>query len=96
MASVIKLTSEMEEISQNFERKLFSTGGSLNLQKCFWYLISWRLEEDGIATMVTKDQSPSEIFMTQGYKLAENAKINREECDIAKRTLGRWINPAGK
>ena len=32
-ASVLQLTTEMEEIAQNFERKLFSTGGSLNLKK---------------------------------------------------------------
>ena len=73
MASVIKLTREIEEISQNFERKLFSTGGSLNLKKCFWYLIPWRWEAEGSATMVRRGQSPSEIYMTQGYKLEEKA-----------------------
>ena len=41
-ASALQLTKEMEEISQNFERKIFSTGGILNLKKWFWYLISWR------------------------------------------------------
>ena len=61
MASVLKLTSEMKEISQNFERKLFSTGGSLILKKCFWYLISWRREADGSSTMVTRDHLPREI-----------------------------------
>ena len=96
MTALIKLTAEMEEISQNFERKLFSTGGSLNLKKCFWYLISWRWEENGSATMVRREQSPGEIYMTQGYKLAEKAQIYREECDTAKRTLGWWINPPGK
>ena len=34
--------------------------------------------------------------MTQGYKLLEKATIRREECDIAQRTLGCWLNPAGK
>lgn len=96
MASVLKLTSEMKEISQNFERELFSTGGSLNLKKCFCYLISWRWEADGSATMVKRDQLPSKIYMTQGYKLNEKAQIFREECDIAKRPLGCWINQAGK
>ena len=32
------ITKEMEEISQNFERKLYSTGGALNLKKCFLIL----------------------------------------------------------
>ena len=46
--------------------------------------------------MAEKEQSLSEISMTQEYKLHEKAKIYREECDIAKRTLGCWINQVGK
>ena len=38
--TAIKLSKYMEAIAQDFERKLFSTGGSLSLNKCFWYLIS--------------------------------------------------------
>ena len=95
-ASALQLTKEMEAISQNFERKLFSTGGSLNLKKCFWYLISWRWGKYCTATMVSKDQSEAEIKMTQGYKILEKSTIRREACDIAQRTLGCWLNPAGK
>ena len=89
------ITREMEEISQNFERKLFSTGGALNLEKCFWYLISWRREANGKATMATTIQTLEEIKLTQGYKLGEKVTIHRESCGIAQRTLGTWINPTG-
>jgi len=44
--------------------------------------------------MVTKALSPGEIKMTQGYNLQETVEIHREQCDIANRTLGTWINPA--
>jgi len=37
----VKLTAHMETMAQDFERKLYSTGGRLNLKKCFWNLISW-------------------------------------------------------
>ena len=67
------------------------------MKNCFVCLISWRWEANGSATMANKDQSPSEIHMIQGYnKLNEIAQIFGEECDIAKRTLGCWINSAGK
>ena len=91
----IQTTVEMEEIAQNFERKLFSTGGSLNLKKCFWYLISYRWKSDGIARMVTNVSSPREIKMTQGFDLQEKVLIHREKYDIAQRTLRIWIIPAG-
>ena len=35
-------TTCMQAIAQNFERKLFTTGGALVFNKCFWYLISWK------------------------------------------------------
>ena len=89
----VTLTAHMSKIAQNFERKLFSTVGRLNLKKCFWYLISWRWNPDGSSQMATLDQSPAELKMTQGYKFLEKVKLDRIACDTAKRTLGTWINP---
>ena len=36
------IAKKLQEIAQDFERKLHSTGGSLSLPKCFWYLIHWK------------------------------------------------------
>ena len=36
------IATKLQEIAQDFERKLYSTGGSLSLPKCFWYLIHWK------------------------------------------------------
>jgi len=76
-APIGTITREMEAIAQNFERKLFSTGGALNLKKCFWYLISWRWEADGTATMATTTQTPEEIKLTQGCKLGEKQESTK-------------------
>ena len=70
-AAEVKLTAHMENIAQDFERKLFSTGGRLNLKKCFWYLISWRWNPDGSSSMATIEQSLSVLNMTQGYNFLE-------------------------
>ena len=36
-----RISDNMADTAQDFERKLFSTGGELALKKCFWYLIHW-------------------------------------------------------
>ena len=78
----------MEQVAQDFARKLFCTGGRLNLKKCFWYLISWRWEEDGTTSMATKAQSPGQVKMPQGYIFLEKIEITRVEFNTARRTLG--------
>ena len=85
----------MEAIAQDFERKLFSTGGSLSLPKCFWYLLSWQWHEDGSATMHNMQDTPAEIILTQGYTMNNKATIKRFECDWARRTLGCHIYSKG-
>ena len=87
-APVLKWTAHMEQVAQDFARKLFCTGGRLNLKKCFWYLISWRWEEDGTASMATKSKYPRQVKMFQGYNCLEKTEITRVECDTARRTLG--------
>ena len=58
------MCTHMQEIAQDFERKLFTTGGALALNKCFWYLISWKWMEDGSAKMKTLEEAPGELFLT--------------------------------
>ena len=43
------LADKIEIIAQDFERKIYSTGGNLSLPKCFWYLIDWVWEDNGTA-----------------------------------------------
>ena len=65
--AAIKLTTHMKTVAQDFERKLFNTGGRLNLKKCFWYLISWRWNADGTSYyVVSVEQSPIQLQMSHG------------------------------
>ena len=34
-----EVTEQITRIAQDFEKKLFCTGGELALHKCYWYLI---------------------------------------------------------
>ena len=88
------MTTHMKKIAQDFERKLFTTGGALALHKCFWYLIIWKWMEDGTAKMKTKSEAPGEIHLTQADNRDTTAKITRKEIDESERTLGVRLNPA--
>ena len=89
-----EIALKIETIAQDFERKLFSTGGNLSLHKCFWYLIDWIWDDSGNAQMQKIDQGEADIVLTQG-NFNEKYKIKREEVDTAIRTIGVRVNPKG-
>jgi hypothetical protein len=37
-----QVIQKLKNLAQHWERLLFSTGGALNLQKSFWYLVAWK------------------------------------------------------
>ena len=61
-----QIAQKIEEIAQDFERKLHSTEGNLALPKCFWYLVNGVWDDHGTPTMTTIKQSPATISLTQG------------------------------
>ena len=88
------LPALMEAFLQDFEWKLYSTGGELSLAKTFWYMIAWIHKDTGEARMATKEEAPGEIYLTEG-RGQEKQQIKRYECNEAQRTLGARIAPSG-
>ena len=88
------LADKIAIIAQDFERKLYSTGGNLSLSKCFWYLIDWVWDDDGTAKMRRINQGKAVVSLTQG-KFTKKHIIKREEIDTAIRTIGVRVNPMG-
>ena len=37
-----QLAAEMQDIAQHWEQLLFTTGGALALEKCFYVALEWR------------------------------------------------------
>ena len=58
------LPALMEVFLQDFERKLYTTGGELSLAKTFWYMIAWIRKDTGESRMATIEESPGEIMLT--------------------------------
>ena len=90
-----EVTEQITRIAQDFEKKLFCTGGELALHKCYWYLIDWKWEENGSSQMATRAESKGEMILTKGYS-EEKITIERLECTEAVRTIGVRIFPSGQ
>ena len=88
------LPALMEAFLQDFERKLYTTGGELSLANTFWYMIAWIRKDTGEARMASIEESPGEIMLTSGEG-QEKTRIKRYECNEAMRTLGARLAPTG-
>jgi len=87
------LVGNLQNLAQQWERLLFSTGGALNLNKCFWFSLSWTWR-DGKPILNTSASFPAKLQLTAGYS-TNPVVIQRIEPTTAYRTLGVHITPSG-
>jgi hypothetical protein len=98
MAILNDIVTETTQLAQHWEELLWSTGGQLELKKCFYYIVSWWFDEKGGAHMHTlkelKDRN-IKIDITQS-ETNTPATIKPKDCREAHRTLGPMICPDEK
>ncbi len=94
MTNTITSIEDLQKLAQEWERLLFSTGGALNLQKCFWFLLTWRWN-NGHAQYASENEVPGDLSMTSGNTLNSPTVINRISPTESYRTLGVHISPSG-
>jgi hypothetical protein len=61
-----ELIAKAQVMAQIWERILYSSGGALELWKCFWYLLYWTWE-NGRPQLATKIECPGIIALTSGH-----------------------------
>ena len=83
----------MQSVAQIWERLLYSSGGALELPKCFWYLMYWEWV-NGRPRLVPNVAMPGMIALTQGH-IPNYTVIDRLEVWEARRTLGVRVAPDG-
>ena len=91
--SIPEIIGHLQDVAQKWERILYSSGGSLELRKCFWYLVYWEWV-DGRPQMMPSISSPAMIALTKGH-IPVYMVIERKETWEAMRTLGIWVAPDG-
>jgi hypothetical protein len=94
-ATLSNLTDSLAHIAQTWEKLLFYSGGSLNLQKCSWYALHWKWEK-GRPTLTTIAPHHKDLTLTtQGQDNAPPTTIRRCEINKATRILGLYLSPDG-
>jgi hypothetical protein len=89
-----KLAYQAQTVAQHWgEQLLYTSGGALNLTKCFWYGITWDWI-NGIPSMKPISKSPATIDLTAGHGTTTHT-ITRKECWEGMRTLGVRLPPLG-
>jgi hypothetical protein len=91
--STTTIISNLQTLAQPWEKLLFSTGGALDLSKCFWFLLSWEWVGSK-ARLHSIAAAPGNLVMT-----SENdptpITIPRLVAPSTFRTLGVHISPSG-
>ena len=77
----------IEEILQDFERKLYVTGGELSLSKTCYYLIARIWDEAGETRKGTIKETQGTVSLIKGEGNTKT-EIKRYEVNEPKRTLG--------
>lgn len=75
---------------QIWERLLWTTGGLLRLSKCFYYIISWKWNSEGVASLRTKEEMGDNVALTSGTN-HDPVQITHSDCRTANRSLGALI-----
>jgi hypothetical protein len=83
----------LKQLAQHWERLLFTTVGALNLQKSFWYLITWKWK-GGVPRLANINHSRMTLALTSGYNTTQE-EIPRMALKAAFCTLGIYISPSG-
>ena len=88
---------QLQQDAQIWEQLLAATGGKLELTKCFYYILQWKFDEEGVPSHISKQE-----LEEAGVKIAiqeqgkdQPTEITHIDCDTAHRTLGVYKTITG-
>jgi hypothetical protein len=88
-----EIIQSLTSIAQHWERLLFTTGGAINMQNSFWYLIAW-VWKNGVPKLVTTKAAPGIMELTSG-SAAFLTTLPRIEATDSFRKLGVYVSLSG-
>jgi hypothetical protein len=77
--------------AQTWERLLWTSGGLLKLEKCLYYLMIWKFDTEGTASLTPATELPP-MELTSGDS-GISSPITQYTHSCAHRTLGNWVAP---
>ena len=87
------MVAKLQEIAQRWENLLHYSGGSLNLKKCFWFVMYWQWHHGRPQCRAIKANDPT-VSLTSGSNTKMTPIENRPIAEASK-MLGVWLSPTG-
>ena len=84
----------MQDIALHWEQMLFTTGGALALEKCFYVALEWSFPNDEHKLVNPVDLKTS-IQLISGNNYNDHISIVQSGPSEGRRNLGAWIAPDG-
>ena len=91
---IVQLAKEMQDIAQHWEQLLYTTGGALALEKCFYVALEWSFPNDE-HTLHAPSTLGTSIQLTSGNDYNTFTPIVQSHPSEGRRNLGAWIAPDG-
>ena len=88
-----KIIHDSQTTAQWWEQLLYVTGGKLELPKCFYYMISWSFDDEGLAEIAAPDPTQPAITITDSETHLP-IQIRQKDCYKEHVTLGACESPA--
>jgi ribonuclease HI len=85
------IKDETTVAAQWWEELLFTTGGKLELTKCFYYQMIWEFDDHGNAMLI----EPTENIILKDSENQQHVPIEAKSCSDAHKTLGVMACPNG-
>jgi hypothetical protein len=94
-----EVARKLQEDAQIWTELLAATGGKLELTKCFYYVLHWKFDNEGVASHMTKaelEEPGVQIRLIEpGEVQATETEITHHDCSTAHWTLGMQKTPIG-
>ena len=87
-------TEAVRSIAQHWEKELYTTGGKLELLKCFWILLAWSWR-NGQPVLWKKKHDEAELTLIQSES-GDKIVITRKDVTNAPKRLGVRVSADGK
>jgi hypothetical protein len=92
-----RIAQQLQSDASIWERLLSATGGKLELTKCFYYILQWEFDEEGVPSHMSKQDLEISGVKIQIYENGKDrpTEIKHLDCDEAHRTLGVYKTITG-
>jgi hypothetical protein len=89
------MLTKLQAAAQIWEKLLFYSGGSLNLEKCSWHMMYWQWEKGRPVMRSHESTDDGTISLTCQDTTEPRVTIKNTSTDEATRILGVYISPTG-